>query len=118
MVHSNVGDCYLLSAIAALAENPEIIKTIFHGQQFNREGIYRIILSVDGIIQEVVIDDYIPLNEFNAPIFCQPTIRETTSEFWTLILEKALAKVKGSYANIMGTFLLIKRGLRVRSFGW
>lgn len=101
VVHNNVGDCYLLSAIAALAEDPEIIKIIFHGQEYNREGIYRVFLSLDGIIQEVIVDDFIPLNEFDAPIFCQPTVKETSSEFWTLILEKALAKIKGSYANIM-----------------
>lgn len=69
----------MLSSIAALAENPEIIKTIYHGQEYNKEGIYRIVLSVDGIIQEVVVDDYIPLNEYDTPIFCQPTIRETTT---------------------------------------
>lgn len=62
VIHNNVGDCYLLSSIAALAENPEIIKTIFHGQAYNKEGIYRVVLSVDGIIQEIVVDDYIPLN--------------------------------------------------------
>ena len=62
VIHNNVGDCYLLSSIAALAENPEIIKTIFHGQEYNKEGIYRVVLSVDGIIQEIVVDDYIPLN--------------------------------------------------------
>ena len=33
------------------------------------------VLSVDGVIREVVVDDYIPLNEFDAPIFCQPTVR-------------------------------------------
>jgi len=29
-------------------------------------------MRIDGIIKEVVIDDYIPVNEFGAPIFCQP----------------------------------------------
>lgn len=67
------------------------------------------------MIQEIVVDDFIPLNNAGVPLFCQPTVRETTSEFWTLILEKALAKVKGSYANIMGIFINMQRAPRAKS---
>lgn len=74
-------------------------------------------LSVDGVIQEVVVDDYIPLNEHDAPIFSQPKTSETTCEIWTLILEKALAKIKGGYANIMGKCLFIQRAHQVRFLG-
>ena len=35
VIHKNTGDCYLLSAIAALAENPNYIKNCFHGQNYN-----------------------------------------------------------------------------------
>ena len=35
VVHRNVGDCYLLSAIAALAENADLIKQIFYGQSYS-----------------------------------------------------------------------------------
>jgi hypothetical protein len=45
-----------------------------------------------------VVDDNIPINQFGAPIFCQPN---KTGEFWVLILEKALAKIHGGYANII-----------------
>jgi hypothetical protein len=53
-------------------------------------------LRIDGIIKEVVIDDYVPVNKANRPLFCQPN----KNEFWVLILEKAWAKANGSYANI------------------
>lgn len=98
VIHSNVGDCYFLSAIAALAEDPKIIQNIFHDQKYNEEGIYKVTLRVNGLVEEVVVDDNIPVNQYGAPIFCQPN---KTGEFWVLILEKALAKINGSYANIM-----------------
>jgi hypothetical protein len=68
-----------------------------------------VILFVDGVIQEVVVDDYIPLNDKGVPIFCQPKILDLTGEFWTLILEKAWAKAKGSYAAIMCTLKLMQK---------
>ena len=117
VIHKNSGDCYILSAIACLAENPSIIRSVFQGQGYNQQGIYRLILSVSGVLQEVVIDDCIPVNERKVPFFCQPKIRDLTGEFWTLLLQKALAKIKGSYANIMGIFVFIQRGLSVRFSG-
>ena len=45
-----------------------------------------------------MLDDYVPTyNENGRPVFCQPN---KTGEFWVLLLEKAYAKVNGSYANI------------------
>ena len=62
-------------------------------------------MRIDGIIQEIVIDDYIPVNSEGEPLFCQPN----KNEFWVLILEKAWAKAHGSYANIVGkTFMLLQ----------
>jgi len=30
------------------------------------------VLRVNGVVEEVVVDDFIPINKFGAPIFCQP----------------------------------------------
>jgi hypothetical protein len=40
----------------------------------------------------------VPVQENGNPIFCQPNRK--TGEFWVVLLEKALAKVKGSYSNL------------------
>lgn len=45
---------------------------MFGNQQYNPEGIYKIQLRIDGVIQEIVIDDYIPVNTEGQPLFCQP----------------------------------------------
>jgi hypothetical protein len=64
-------------------------------------------LRIGGLIQEIVVDDYVPVNKNGEPIFCQPN----KNEFWVPILEKAWAKVNGSYANIIGICLLSKPAL-------
>lgn len=65
-------------------------------------------MRVNGNIEEILVDDYIPLDYTNKPFFCQPHF----NEFWVLIIEKAWAKVHGSYANILsGTQTDVYRSL-------
>ena len=109
VIADHEGDCYLLSSIAALAEFPHIIKSAFHNQSYNAEGIYKVSLRIDGVVEEVVVDDYIPVNEHGLPLFYQPN--KKNGEFWVLILEKALAKASGSYANLNGIFLFNIEGV-------
>ena len=72
MIQGSLGDCYFLSALAALAENETRIKTVFGDQSFNPNGIYKVTLRIDGVIQEILIDDFIPVNKKGEPLFCQP----------------------------------------------
>ena len=59
--------------------------------------IYKVIACVDGIITELVIDDYIPVYaSTNRPVFCKANGREV----WAMLLEKAWAKIKGSYGAL------------------
>jgi len=61
-----------LSALAAISENQICIKNAFEGQPlFNENGIYKVLLRVNGDIKEIVIDDWLPINAYNEPLFCQ-----------------------------------------------
>lgn len=69
--------------------------------QIKPEGIYRLQLALHGKYTEIVIDDYIPVFEgSNRPVFCKPT----GNEVWVMLLEKAWAKISGSYGNISAGF--------------
>jgi hypothetical protein len=100
-----LGDCWLLSALAALAEQPATIQNCFLTDSFNPRGKYGFRLWDDAAKQFVTlyIDDFIPVNEKSGkPVFSSPS----GNEMWVMLLEKAIAKLCGSYANIEGGFPL------------
>lgn len=63
-------------------------------------------MRIHGELEEVLVDDFIPVNENGQPLFCQLY----RNEFWVLILEKAWAKVNRSYANILSNFYIYSVG--------
>ena len=75
MITGHEGDCYFLSSLAALAESPDTIREIFKNQSYNHEGIYHLNLRNNGVIEQVVLDDYISVDENGTPLFCQPNAR-------------------------------------------
>jgi hypothetical protein len=96
-MQGNLGDCYFLSSIAALAEVPDRIRKIFGSTEMNPNGFYMAHINVSGICREVVVDDYFPVYEpLDTLVFAKPK----DSEIWVMILEKIWAKLRGSYGNI------------------
>lgn len=95
----NLGNCYLLSSLSSLAERPYIVKKIFHTVEKNDYGIYSVWFNSNGTWTNIIIDDYFPcLNEKAGPAFS----RANGNELWVLIIEKAYAKMFGSYHSIEG----------------
>lgn len=70
----------------------------------NPHGIYMVRILFQGILREVVVDDYIPVSPQNTPLFAKPA---GGREIWVMILEKAWAKLHGSYGAIVGNVYLI-----------
>lgn len=53
-------------------------------------------INKNGVWQELTIDDYMPCALEGAPLFT----RAHGNELWVMLLEKAYAKLHGSFANI------------------
>ncbi|XP_026154496.1 calpain-9 [Mastacembelus armatus] len=91
-----LSDCWLLSAIASLSMNQSLLnKVVPLGQSF-REGyngsfVFR--FWQYGQWEEVTIDDYLPTVDNNLIYLSSPE----KNEFWSCLLEKAYAKLKGGY---------------------
>lgn len=62
-------------------------------------------MRINGEIKEIVVDDWIPVNKYKQPLFCQLN----KNECWVAILEKAWAKAHGSYEAIIGTSVYLMK---------
>jgi calpain-15 len=96
-----LGDCWLMSAIAAISEFPEVIKHIFVTKRFTPYGKYTLQLfdAVEGQWEKVTVDNYIPCSAGTmTPLFASLN----GPEMWAALLEKAVAKFCGSFQNIVG----------------
>jgi hypothetical protein len=94
-----LGDCWLLSAIACLAEKKGMIERIFKEKTHSVWGQYtlKFYKADKKAFVPVIIDDYIPTKN-GEPIFTKPN----GNEMWVLLLEKAFAKFVGGYGKLEG----------------
>lgn len=99
ILQGSIGDCYFLSAISAIAENDFRIKNIFPSLEINKYGIYMARVLNKGVLTEVVVDDYVPVDEEGEPLFAKPA---GGREIWVMLLEKVWAKLNGTYGDIVG----------------
>lgn len=68
-----IGDCYFLSAVAALTRKPWRIEKLFPTTQSNN-GIYMARIMVKGVLQEVIVDDRFPvIKETKDLLGCKPS---------------------------------------------
>ena len=90
-----LGDCYFLATLSAIAEFPWRIKHLFLTKKVNDYGIYCVKICHFGEWQAIVVDDCFPCDA-QRPAFT----RGNDNEIWVMILEKAWAKLFGSYERI------------------
>lgn len=99
-----LGNCYLISIIAAISEREDLIRRIFKTKTYNSEGFYEIYFyDIDGTKKIMFVDDYFPYLDINGD-----GIKEflgtipNGEEIWVMLLEKAYAKYEGGWCNIEG----------------
>ncbi|KAF6155138.1 hypothetical protein GIB67_019664, partial [Kingdonia uniflora] len=93
-----LGDCWFLSALAVLTE-VSLISEVIITPGYNEEGIYTVRFCIQGEWVPVIVDDWIPCESPGKPAFA--TSRKG-NELWVSILEKAYAKLHGSYEALEG----------------
>lgn len=104
IVQGAVGSCWYLASLSSLVGSPFYLENLFIGQCKNHgqfepislSGCYHIRLCIRGKWQIVTIDDFLPCNIFGKPVFA--AIKN--KQIYPALLEKAFAKVHGSYDAI------------------
>lgn len=106
LLQGEVGDCWLIAALSALAEYPESVKKVFKvdGSQTDGRFVLELFDHRSNKMVDVEVDEFIPCEraywwaEETRPYFSKPN----GNEMWCLMMEKAMAKLFGSYAHLAG----------------
>jgi len=94
-----IGNCYFVSVLAALARRPELIERLFKTRSANPNGFYEIYyFEKNGEKRLMFLDDFF-LRVGDQKFF---SAQPNGAELWVLLLEKCFAKYEGGYTNIHG----------------
>ena len=85
---------------STLADSVTTTTPLTTAQSWNDEGCYAVRLNCCGAWRVVVVDDYLPCGADGRPCFAQ--LPNSPCQFWPLLVEKAFAKLYGSYEAIQG----------------
>ena len=94
-----IGNCWFLAGAAAIAEKPERLKSVFVNSEISNEGIYALNMYALGVPITITIDDRVPLWDGTERTLFADIGKDKS--LWAPILEKAFAKLYGSYARLV-----------------
>ena len=101
MVQGLLGDCWLLSAIAVVAQRPDRLQRIFAPMEGAPDGCVRVQLFVAGAWQTITTDDRLPCDAEGRLLYARSL---ELHETWVPLLEKCFAKLYGTYEHLISGF--------------
>ncbi|GMT16036.1 hypothetical protein PFISCL1PPCAC_7333, partial [Pristionchus fissidentatus] len=97
IIQGYLGDCWLMSALAMVAERPDVLEKIFLTKVYSKIGLYQVRLCVDGVWRVITVDDFFPCRQ-SSRSFAFAYGRN--KQLWVPLVEKAFAKALGKYERL------------------
>eukprot|EP00667_Euglena_gracilis_P001278 EG_transcript_1278 len=101
IVQGHLGSCWFVSALAVVAERPWLMQQLLPRPALQRSGAYVVCFFVHGRLTPIIVDDYFPvlLPQNGSGLW---GTRGRGNQLWVPLMEKAYAKLHGSYAALTG----------------
>jgi len=104
-----LGDSWLLGALGCLSTRRDLLDVIIASVHNRLKGIYTLRFYKRGQWKNVVIDDRIPCDESDVPLYARS---RDPQQIWVMLVEKAYAKLHGCYEALAnGTMTYALRDL-------
>nr|CCA15201.1 cysteine protease family C02 putative [Albugo laibachii Nc14] len=114
VIQGNLGDCWFLTgALSVVATRFDLLQQIFwRGDKFRTKGMFVCRFMKNFAWHYVIIDDRIPVFGYSKSREGKPYYARCRdqNELWVSLIEKAYAKLHGSYAALIGGFADVALG--------
>ncbi|RLN25816.1 hypothetical protein BBJ28_00020035, partial [Nothophytophthora sp. Chile5] len=108
VIQGNLGDCWFLSALSVVATRFDLLEQSFwRGDQHKAKGLFVCKFMKNFVWHYVLVDDRFPVFGFSDKKAGKPYFARCRdpNELWVTVLEKAYAKLHGSYEALIGGFV-------------
>jgi len=97
VVQGALADGWFLNALAIVARNPALLRSVIVSDRFAEQGMYTLKFYKAGKYHYVHVDDRMPCRRSGHVLYARAS---DASEAWVMVLEKAYAKLHGCYENL------------------